>query len=262
MGFHFDPIKDEFVLIRAVLALIPQPYPDYSSTSHMEIFSSAIGIWEKCVPTDLDFYFRMRPFEYATLVNGVFYWLELDNGLLAYEYGSRLCRFIPLPEPDPEEGSIILGVSKDGLLQYGRSYYINIKVWVLENSRSTSPTWIMTHDVSLEPLFPLYPDLFSSYNFIINLEHNSYEWYAQSQTPLLVAFHIPDIVFLRLGNRIMAYHLVQQKLELVMLQGNTEIIARGQESRRYYRHYYRLPSQADFLKIFPFFSPTWAACHL
>jgi hypothetical protein len=33
-----------------------------------------------------------------------------------------------------------------------------------------------------------------------------------------------------------------------MLQGNTDIIARGQESRPYYR----LPSQADFLKIFPF----------
>jgi hypothetical protein len=57
MGFHFDPIKNEFVLIRAGLALIPQPYTNYSSTSHMEIFSSAISIWEKCVPTDLDFFF-------------------------------------------------------------------------------------------------------------------------------------------------------------------------------------------------------------
>ncbi len=152
----------------------------------------------------------MRPFEYATLVNGVFYWLELYNGLLAYEYGSRRCSFIPWPEPDLEEGSIILGVSKDGLLQFGRSHYIKIKVWVCEDSRSTSPTWIMTHDVSLEPLFPLYPNLFSSYNFIINLKLNRYEWYGQRQTPLLVAFHIPDIVFLRLGNKIMAYHLVQR----------------------------------------------------
>lgn len=56
-------------------------------------------------------------------VNGVFYWLELNNRTVAYKYSCRRCYCIPLRETDPYvvDRSAMLGKSKDGLLQYGRS---------------------------------------------------------------------------------------------------------------------------------------------
>ena len=54
-------------------------------------------------------------------VNGVFYWLELNNRLVAYEYGYDRCFCIPLPESDNcvVELSAMLGESKMGFSSMG-----------------------------------------------------------------------------------------------------------------------------------------------
>ena len=68
-------------------------------------------------------------------VNGVFYWLKLNNCLVAYEYDYDCCFCIPLLESDSYivELLAMLGESKDGISQYGRSNCFDFRVWVLED---------------------------------------------------------------------------------------------------------------------------------
>ncbi|GMY17996.1 putative F-box protein At3g23970 [Fagus crenata] len=271
IGFHFDVLNHKFVLVRAGLS--DSPTTTYSSSRHMETISSNTLQWQNSVLGNFVFNFLMRPFEYAVKVKGNFQWLGLENSLVSYNYDNGFCIPIRLPISDlheDQERSSILGVTKDEKLQFGRSNCFGIKIWfledvVLENGRKII-TWIVTHHVSF--MFPhdWYPDILRCHEFcyyecdhddlILNediLQKNLVDILQEERSahvPLLVAFHSPNIVFLRLGNRIMSYCLDhqrsqdQRKLELVLLQGNnTDIIP---SSRKY----------------FPYFTPIWAASYL
>ena len=126
MGFHFDYAAKTFVLVRIGLS----DFPSYSSTRHMEIITCVDRVWKKSIPSHLHITFPIRPFQCAVHVNGVFYWLELNNRIVAYEYGCLRCYCIPLPETNPyvAERSAMLGESKDGQLQYGRSNCFGIRL--------------------------------------------------------------------------------------------------------------------------------------
>ncbi|KAK9999349.1 hypothetical protein SO802_018952 [Lithocarpus litseifolius] len=153
--------------------------------------------------------------------------------------------FLNLPETDPYvvERSAMLGESKDGLLQYGRSDCFGIKVWVLEHCVTIigriSPRWVMRHNLSFMLLHHLYFDLLSSCDLILNNSIPQNERFAH--VPLLLAFHEPEFVFQRLGNSVVVYCLVQQKLEQVSIQPNGGIV----------------PLQDNYRKVFPFFWSTW-----
>ncbi|KAK9999429.1 hypothetical protein SO802_019032 [Lithocarpus litseifolius] len=65
-------------------------------------------------------------------------------------------------------------------------------------------------------------------------EEGRYWYQMYAHVPLLVAFHKLEFVFLRLGNGILlVYYLIQQKLELVSLQGNMDIMGYGPLQRNW-----------------------------
>ena len=102
-----------------------------------QLFSTRSTVrWERSVPlTFAHFKFQIRPFECAVHVNGVFYWLKLNNRLVAYEYDYDCCFCIPLLESDSYVVELLamLGELKDGISQYGRSNCFDFRVWVLED---------------------------------------------------------------------------------------------------------------------------------
>ena len=57
-------------------------------------------------------------------------------------------------------------------------------------------------------LHHLYPDLLSSCDLILNKSILQNERFAN--VPLFLVFHEPEFVFLRLGNSVLVYCLVQQ----------------------------------------------------
>lgn len=153
-----------------------------------------------------------------------------------------LCmKLIPMQQTDPQcQGSLRMGYSNMGGVIV---LYIVIKIWVLEDCVTIigriSPRWVMRHNLSFMLLHHLYLDLLSSCDLILNKSILQNESFAH--VPLLMAFQEPEFVFLRLGNSVLVYCLVQQKLEQVSIQSNGGIV----------------PLQDNCRKVFPFFWPTW-----
>lgn len=208
------------------------------NTISIETFSSLTWTWKQStLVCSSDF--ALSPWTVGTVINGVIHWFGTYRSLAIYDpgFGERRITSIKLPvgqlTHDYEDS--ILGVSSDGLLQYGQSGKLGLETWVLykEQDDSSSP---YTMDAHCEYQWKLRHKL--NYKDMWKQNPNSG---IRSKEPQILSFirRNSDSVFIRLGSNIYHCNIRSKTLEVVPY------------------HCDALSIPWDFCKVVPYFQKIW-----
>ncbi|KAL0552672.1 hypothetical protein IC582_011790 [Cucumis melo] len=213
---------------------------DVINTISIETFSSRTWTWKQStLVCSSDF--ALSPWTVGTVIKEVIYWFGTYRSLAIYDpgFGERRITSIKLPTgkltQDYEDS--ILGVSSDGLLQYGQSGKLGLETWVLfkeQDDSSSSYTiefdthceyrWMLRHKLSYKDLWKQNPNsgLRSKETQILSfIRRNS------------------DSVFIRLGTSIYQCNIRSKSLEVTP----------------YHHGDFSIPW--DFCKVVPYFQKIW-----
>lgn len=219
---------------------------DAIKTVTIETFNSKTSTWNysklTCSST-----LSLCPWTVATVIKGVIHWYAAQGNIAIYDsnHGENCIALIKLPGSNDFDEHV-LGVSSDGLLQYGWSNQSGMEIWVLQNEQvgytTTFPNeacsnnrWNLRYKLNFKTMWKKNPTVMTTF-CTRNKETQILSFLPQNS----------ESVYIRSGSDIFLYHLVSEMVKVVRYNGRGSSIL------------------WDFSKVVPYFMPDWphsSLCH-